>query len=108
MTINEQIKNIKLLSSLTKKQRNAYMDANGFNFHTKYGYENAFIKYAIDNNDFNALKIWFNEATYTGPNYFEKIELLNGEIIEKPTCISNYANNRFYEFFNAKEMKLKK
>ena len=84
------------------------MDANGFSFNTKYGYENAFIKFAIDNNDFDKLKIWYDKATHSGPHHIERIELLNGEIVESPVNLSTYANNRFYEFFNGKEIKLKK
>lgn len=108
MSVSNVFKSIKLLSDLTKKQKNKYLQDNGYYYQSKYGYENLFIKYAIDNNQYDNLKTWYENCTYSSPDYIDKINLKSGEIINNPTHLSVYVNNRFHEFFNGEKMNLKK
>ncbi len=75
MSINNVFKSIKLLSDLTKKQKNKYLQDNGYYYQSKYGYENLFVKYAIENNQYDDLKTWYENCTYSSPDYneFEKV-----------------------------------
>lgn len=78
---------MKRLKDLTKKQRNNYMTKNKIYFNnSKYGYEDADIKYIFENNSIDEIKEWFEHHTSTN------------EIPNTPTdVISVYMHNRIYE-----------
>ena len=56
---------MKTLKGLTKKERNAYMSANGFSFNRKHGYEDAFIAYLFEHNTLDDVIDWFTSKAST-------------------------------------------